>query len=713
MPLPPAIEEGVDPAKPNLLERRKSWNRPAPPNYALPTEIWREVVARRKRYEEVRGKLAVGEIRTVNDFITYNLDIRQFAQDVVENAEGPELLVVFWKALEAVRVLDPTCGSGAFLFAALNILDPLYEACLERMRFFLDEWGETGKKNHPNYYRFFTDTLKRVEEHPNHRYFVLKSIIINNLYGVDIMEEAVEICKLRLFLKLVAQIERAKDIEPLPDIDFNIRAGNTLVGFTKLEEVRSAAEKESTGQGKIVFGETEEQIKRLEEEADVADRAFRKFRDMQTQQGMSPKDFSEAKENLRSRLRKLTDELDRFLAGEYGINLRSIPNKKKYEDAFEQWRKSHQPFHWFAEFYGILKTGGFDVIIGNPPYVEYEKVNKLYSVHGYRTQECGNLFAIITERSLGILRLRGRLSFIIPVASTCTDGYLSLQRLLRESGDLVFSSYNDRPGRLFEGLEHIRQSIIISHRTNRKPTYIYSTKYNRWNTIERPFLFPRLTYVETAIGIREGSIPKLSSPFEYSILSKINNEARTLDYLITKVGKHLIYYTRKLSGFVQILNFVPLIYDEQGKRRKPSELKELPFSSNETRDVSLATLNSSLFYWFLTAYSDCRNLNKREVNWMPLNFDKLGRATLAVLSSLANRLMEDFRHKSKLLEMSYEQLGKLNVQCIYPKRSKEIIDEIDGVLAKHYGFTDEELDFIINYDIKYRMGKDVTEESQE
>ena len=713
LPLPPAIEEGVDPAKPNLLERRKSWNRPAPPNYALPTEIWREVVARRKRYEEVRGKLAVGEIRTVNDFITYNLDIRQFAQDVVENAEGPELLVAFWKALEAVRVLDPTCGSGAFLFAALNILDPLYEACLERMRFFLDEWGETGKKNHPNYYRLFTDTLKRVEEHPNHRYFVLKSIIINNLYGVDIMEEAVEICKLRLFLKLVAQIERAKDIEPLPDIDFNIRAGNTLVGFTKLEEVRSAAEKESSGQGRIIFGETEEQIKRLEEEADVADRAFRKFRDMQTQQGMSPKDFSEAKENLRSRLKKLTNELDRFLASEYGINEGNIPNKKKFEDAYENWRKSHQPFHWFAEFYGILKAGGFDVIIGNPPYVEYEKVNKLYSVHGYRTQECGNLFAVITERSLGILRLGGRLSFIIPVASTCTDGYLSLQRLLRESGDLVFSSYNDRPGRLFEGLEHIRQSIIISHRTNRKPTYIYSTKYNRWNTIERPFLFPRLTYVETAIGIREGSIPKLSSPFEYSILSKINNEARTLDYLITKVGKHLIYYTRKLSGFVQILNFVPLIYDEQGKRRKPSELKELPFSSNETRDVSLATLNSSLFYWFLTAYSDCRNLNKREVNWMPLNFDKLGRATLAVLSSLANRLMEDFRHKSKLLEMSYEQLGKLNVQCIYPKRSKEIIDEIDGVLAKHYGFTYEELDFIINYDIKYRMGKDVTEESQE
>ena len=69
-------------------------------------------------------------------------------------------------------------------------------------------------------------------------YFILKSIIIGNLYGVDIMEEAVEICKLRLFLKLVAQLETYDQIEPLPDIDFNVRAGNTLVGFTTLHSIR-------------------------------------------------------------------------------------------------------------------------------------------------------------------------------------------------------------------------------------------------------------------------------------------------------------------------------------------------------------------------------------------------------------------------------------------------------------------------------------------
>jgi hypothetical protein len=202
MSLPKDIEAGI-----KDVSKRGGWNKPAPAEYALPTEIWREVVARRQRYEEVRKKLAAGEVRKVNDFITLNLDLRQFAQDVIQNCEGPDLLMALWQAITTITVLDPTGGSGAFIFAALNILEPLYEACLDRMEAFLAEWGENGKKAHPNYHKKFTEVLARVDAHPNRRYFVLKSIILNNLYAVDIMEEAVEICKLRLFLKLAAQVE--------------------------------------------------------------------------------------------------------------------------------------------------------------------------------------------------------------------------------------------------------------------------------------------------------------------------------------------------------------------------------------------------------------------------------------------------------------------------------------------------------------------------
>ena len=132
---------------------------------------------------------------------------------------------------------------GAFLFAALNILESLYEAGLDRMQSFVDELEQSGEKHRADKYGDFKKILEQIENHPNRRYFIFKSIIVNNLYGVDIMEEAVEICRLRLFLKLVAETDvdytkKNMGLEPLPDIDFNIKAGNSLVGFATYEEVQ-------------------------------------------------------------------------------------------------------------------------------------------------------------------------------------------------------------------------------------------------------------------------------------------------------------------------------------------------------------------------------------------------------------------------------------------------------------------------------------------
>ena len=188
----------------------------------------------------------------------------------------PELLRAFWKAITEVTILDPTCGSGAFLFAALNILEPLYEACLDRMQVFLDEGGVSSESRPSRRYSDFREVLDRIAQHPNREYFVLKSIIINNLYGVDIMEEAVEICKLRLFLKMVAQIEDVRRIEPLPDIDFNVQAGNTLIGYATYNDIKEAVISE------FDFDDT---MKRIEEKVEDVERLFDRFREQQNETG--------------------------------------------------------------------------------------------------------------------------------------------------------------------------------------------------------------------------------------------------------------------------------------------------------------------------------------------------------------------------------------------------------------------------------------------
>ena len=701
--LPDFIRKGMHDPKVRMFDRRYNLGEAnlrdgQGKKLTLPTETWREYVQRRQRYLELRLKLASGGIREINDVITYNLDIRQFAQDVIENSEGPELLRAFWHAIEKVTVLDPTVGSGAFLFAALNILEPLYEACLDRMEVFLAELESSGEKHRPEKFGDFGKILQRIAQHPNRRYFVLKSVIVNNLFGVDIMEEAVEICKLRLFLKLVAQVERADEIEPLPDIDFNIRAGNTLVGFTTLEDVNKAISAESYGQVKIQFDDT---LQRVEEKAQDIDRLFSLFRQQQTELGgeVTPAD----KQELRKRLSVLEDELNCYLAREYGIDL-----KKK--DTYEKWLASHKPFHWFIEFYGIVHGGGFSVIIGNPPYVELKDLDD-YKVKGYECQESGNLYAVVLERCSALGQISGRQGFIVPVSSVSTDRYISLQKLILRR-DNHFSSYDDRPSRLFEGLEHSRLTIHLLGRKE-QPPQLFSTRYNKWIADERASLFAELKFAKSLPMLVGGTVPKFCSELEISIADKLSAQTRRLSAFYARAGAHRILYSRKVGYFLQVLDFEPQVLDGKGRRRRPSEFKELTFLEELHGVLALSCLNANLFYWFITVFSDCRHVNKREVDAFPVDLQSLATSSSTRgLLKLAKTLMGDLQKNSVDRKMSFKH-DTLTVQCIYPKVSKSIIDRIDCVLANHYGFTDEELDFIINYDIKYRMGREgqIPEES--
>lgn len=695
--IPKEIANGLDTTKPNLLERRARWNDKTPEEFALPTEIWRETIARLQRCEDLLHKIESGEICHPNDLITYNLDMRQFAYDLIAKAESPAFVCDFFDALKKITVLDPTCGSGAFLFAALNILEPLYEICIERMQDFAVGKASTSlAKKYKHHLPRIKDELAAIESkyRSNIQYFIYKTIILNNLYGVDIMPEAVEIAKLRLFLKLVAVVDVDVNadnlgLDPLPDIDFNIRCGNTLVGYATKKELDDALRKQYT-LDRVNAKNAFEKI--INDGLNKVAKSYADFLLAQRDHSEDMKKLKTSKDALNTDLKTLNDILN------HHYHQATQPHTN-----YSDWLISHQPFHWLAEFYTIMKgNGGFDVIIGNPPYVEISKVLMQYKLSRYETNDCGNLYACVYERSEQICESESRTGMIVQLPISCTDRMKHAQQLLLKRQTWI-STYDDRPSKLFDDLQHIRATIFI---TTGQSAITYSTKYNRWYSENRKNIFNTLYYVPNNRIDGINSIPKIGCTLDAGILSKM----KMFQLLSIKFGTSNTYnvYTHNAPQyFTRATCFIPYFWNERDGNKISVSLKSYSFVSIDYSMAACSILNSSIFYFWYVMLSDCRHLNAREVNNFPFIALKTESNIIMKLSQCSEDLMKDYCKNKIRKEVNYRTTGKVIYDEYYPKLSKPIIDEIDKVLAKHYGFTEEELDYIINYDIKYRMGDEL------
>ena len=735
--LPPAIAAGLD-----NVAQRGGWNEPAPDAYALPTETWREHVARRRRYQEIYAKLESGEVTSINDLITYNLNIEKFAQDVIANSEGPELIRAFWKALANVSVLDPTCGSGAFLFAALNILEPLYSACLEAMEGFLDDLERSQRPHSPQALSDFRKVRAHVGDHASEPYFILKSIIIGNLYGVDIMEEAVEICKLRLFLKLVAQLKTYAQIEPLPDIDFNVRAGNTLVGFASLDEVKRA-----------MMGDwiKELTLPDIEERAEYANRAFSRFRAMQTDYGMDAGDFADAKLELRQRLDALRDELDRYLAtGEYGV-------REDDERAYAQWRASHQPFHWFVEFYGIMHKGGFGVIIGNPPYVAKNKIP--YRILGPSTTKIPDIYGHILLKSLELTNSGGRSGMIIPLSITFSGGFKNVREKLCKWGGGWFSSFDNIPAALFVGVSQRCTIWIGSH----VPTETFVAPMYRWRAVARKHLLTNLSYVPKGdrLDVGASGLPKIASGFQETALDAILASSLQKFRTVVSTGKstHTLGFSPTARNFVSVFLNDPPNLDAVSLSNVASSVNgNLSLNDSSDTYAALAATAGELFFWYWIVRGDGFHVTSFLVRdylatlehlppvhyelltrlghllhiernrWLVFkknagkyvgNYNYRGafaitrRADLLFMDGLyRNReeALDIFDYVQRVLAINKyagekgipaEVKAKFPIPQLESDRFSQVFTETDSKLIGGYHFSQEELEYIVNYDIKY------------
>lgn len=687
VPYSPEISSGLDTEAPDLLARRKPWNKRADDAVSLPTEIWRETIARHQRTRELRAKLGEGGLREVGDLITWNLNIRQFAQDLIESCTDVALLKSFWfnlagrlprksneKFRHGLSVLDPTCGSGAFLFAALNILKPLYDATLRTLQAVRADALMVDDTSHSEKWSEVDELLARFAAAGSDRaqdYAVIKHIIVNNLYGVDIEKQATEIAKLRLFLKLVALLEPGDDIEPLPDIDFNIRHGNTLVGYATADETESAVK--GATQGNLFSDAWEDILIRLT----AVEQQYNNFQIQQVQRGghVSGAD----KQALTATLSELEEMLNYHLAREYGVNT------TKTKD-FDRWKKSHQPFHWYVDFYPLMAEGGFDAVIGNPPYVETSEVEDEYQPRGNELWTTGNLFSACTWRFSRLLKANGNFSVIVPISAVSTPRMWPLTEFIQKRfNEFWVSSYAVRPAKLFVGVD-MNLSILTgsgaglnTRRSN------YSSQYLRWSSEQREGLFQTLGYLPNdKLRMKLGD--SLASSIAKMVSTDKSFEQRAL-----------------LSG----LTLDEFIYVHSGGRyfrkcafsRISNEYKPLRLPAS-WRNAVAAALSSSTFYVLWLAVSDCYHITKRDIDALRLPADLL---SSEAFGDLGIELLNDLQ-KNSVVSKRKRKDGTVQDEVSFKVgKSKDIIDRIDSAMAVFYGLSAEQLDFIVNYDIKYRM----------
>ena len=635
LPLPDYIEAGV-----GAVAERGRWNEAAAEEYALPTETWREHVARRQRYESVLEDYRNGKIASINDFITYNLDIERFAADFIHGlSNAHELHYFYFRCLQRITVLDPTCGSGAFLFAALNILYPLYEACLVRMKQLAglnlitsgpqgSIMGESSvinemdaqqslwnlnRNSNPALAECY-DEFARIARHPNPSYYIHKTIIVNNLHGVDIMEEAVEICKLRLFLNLMSHAEPNDSmpnhgIEPLPDIDFNILSGNTLVGYTSVADIDRQWHAVEVENSTLAFEKDHSQLEMMVTEYGHKIELFRK-----QQLGEAPNMPLQTKEDVQRACGIIQPELDEDIwrlyrtAGRY-----DDPPKKRKQDFIA----SHQPFHWFLQFPGVMAGGGFDAIVGNPPYVKRSKLVPPYLALGLSTESCPDIYSDVMARSKQIGTIGMHAGMIVPLSLAFSGQFKALRQELRMGfTENWFSAYDIRPAAIFDGVDQ-RCIIWLGQQTDGEAAAFRTGPLRRWKSEYRSSLMSTLSYTITDFETNSSDdIPKFSGPMQRYIYENMNSfknkvqrsqgkfEAPQLPP-IPEATTAKIGFSQAARNFISVFIEAPPCIDAETLTAVPaSKIGWVSFPAETDIYPHIAVCCGELFFWYWLVRGD-------------------------------------------------------------------------------------------------------------
>ena len=201
-------------------------------------------------------------------------------------------------------------------------------------------------------------------------------------------------------------------------------------------------------------------------------------------------------------------------------------------------------------------------MIGNPPWREYSQVRDTYTIRGYHTERCNNLHAFCTERALALRAAGGYASFIIQLPMVSAKRMAPVRaELRRRSSRLWIATFDDRPGKLFDGLENCRSTIFLSRggSSSERPQ-LAVTGYQRWTTAERPLLFGRLRFAELdEVPLFDGLFPKVQTSAQARVFAKLakDADATIASYTRRSATPHFVFYQESARYWVKATTGLP------------------------------------------------------------------------------------------------------------------------------------------------------------
>ncbi|UYU46300.1 Eco57I restriction-modification methylase domain-containing protein [Bacteroides salyersiae] len=566
--------------------------------------------------------------------------IRQFVTTHDASQLG-ELKEYIDQKLYDVKICDPAIGSGAFPMGLLREL------------FFCRSAIE------PN----IVENAANIKRH----------IIQNNIYGVDIERGAVDIARLRFWLSLIVD---EKSPEALPNLDFKIMQGNSLLEQYKGVDLSTMTEK------KIGAGES---LTFFDSMLDV----YRKnLRDKLTEYYACPE------HDKKMQLRKDIADIVKQELVEQGIHIDFEDMDLSANSQFFLWHT------WFHDVFSRPSKEGFDIVIGNPPYgAKYDNQTKKYYKNTYVTANSirglqkGSLdtYTLFIELGYNLLRKNGSFAYIVPISLTSSDSLTGIHRILIGNCDTIhISSYAVRPKPVFDNAV-VNTSILLFKKTETPCQHLFSTKmHRRGNEFELQRLIDNLNFVDVNSYTMTGRIPKIGSEMEKNILTKIFKNTPIKTFYDDK-GEPIYYRTTGGRYFKVVTN-----YPTGSTKEKP-----LYFQKRLTNTIG-CILSSSLAFWFYQIYSN--NLDWKTYEIENFTIPQLSTKDIECLDKLYSHYLADIENKANIRTTSGESTYNVDSFKEYKiVHSKAIIDEIDDNICPLYGLSREETDFIKNYELEFRL----------